>query len=169
MIAPSMTTTLEKRKQFVEIAQSLAREREGFFAIKGPGVGDRDTIDFMAELRRRAFSTFGTDHTERKICGANNLCIDFYFPEDATIVEIALGLRNPSSEFERDILKALMATEAGYDVGRLVFISKPGALKRLGQPGARAIALWAEKKHGSKVVVHELENPKGPQDSSEQQ
>ena len=138
------------------IAQGLVRERPYFFDIKGPGAGDHDTALFMKELRQRAKDTFKVDHSEKKICGQNNLCVDFYFLDEATMVEVALGLRNPLSEYERDILKAIMATESGNVVRHLVFISKPGASKRLSQPSAKCIATWAERNHGIRIHIREL-------------
>lgn len=130
---------MSKADQLFSLAQGVADERLTFFEIKGPSIGDHDTAQFMLELRRQAGQAFGMDHSEKKICGANNLCVDFYFAEEATIVEVALGLRNPTSEYERDVLKAIMAKECGNPVNHLLFISKPGAAKRLSQPGAAAI------------------------------
>ena len=153
-----IVTTIDKVDRLVALAQEVADERPTFFSIKGPSVGDHDTASFMRELRKRATDEFGEDYSERKVCGRNNLCVDFYFEDESTIVEIALGLRNPTSEYERDLLKALMAKEAGYSVNRLLFVSKPGALKRLRQPGATAIASWAERLHGLKVGVIEIAN-----------
>ena len=138
------------------IASDLVRSRPCFFDIKGPGAGDIDTALFMKELRDQAAKVFNIDHSEKKICGDNNLCVDFYFPDEATVVEVALGLRNPLSEYERDILKAIMAKESGNVVTDLVFISKPGANKRLSQPSARCIAAWAERNHGIKIHIREL-------------
>jgi hypothetical protein len=105
---------MDRVDHLAAIAQRLADERPVFFQIKGPSVGDHDTAAFMKELRVRAEAYFGADYSEQKVCGANNLCVDFHFPEEETIVEVALGLRNPTSEYERDVLKALMAKEAGY-------------------------------------------------------
>ena len=147
---------MDRVERLAALAQQLADERPIFFEIKGPSVGDHDTAAFMKELRARAQTELGADYSERKVCGANNLCVDFYFPDEETIVEVALGLRNPTSEYERDILKALMAKEAGHAVTRLLFLSKPGALKRLKQPGATAIAAWAERLHGLRVETREL-------------
>jgi len=138
------------------IAKTVARGHAEFFTIQGPGKGDRSTNAFMAEVRRQAAAAFGRDYSEASISGANKLAVDFYFPHEETIVEIALSLRNPTSEFERDILKALMATESGNPVRSLIFISKPGAAKRLNQPGAQAIISWANSKHGLAVSVREL-------------
>jgi hypothetical protein len=150
---------MTKADYLFSLAQSLAGERPSFFDIKGPGAGDHDTAAFMKELRSRAATNFGTDDSEKKICGENNLCVDFYFRDEETIVEVALGLRNPASEFERDVLKAIMAKQAGNPVTRLMFISKPGALKRLSQPGLAAIRAWADREQGIKIDVREITQP----------
>jgi hypothetical protein len=49
-----------------------------------------------------------------------------------------------------------MAKDTGAAVNRLVFVSKPGAIKRLNQPGAKAIAAWAERHHGLAIELREL-------------
>ncbi len=147
---------MNKTDQLLALAQALSDARPSFFEIKGPSIGDRDTATFMKDLQIRAANAFGDDHSEKEICGKNKLRVDFYFSDEETIVEVALGLRNPLSEYERDILKAIMANEAGNHVARLVLISKPGALKRLAQPSAAAIRAWAERNHGIKVEIREL-------------
>lgn len=45
---------MKKVNAILQIAQSLADERNGFFRIKGPGPGDHDTRGFISELRKRA-------------------------------------------------------------------------------------------------------------------
>ena len=147
---------MRKADELFRVAQALANKRAKFTSVKGPGVGDKHTNSFMEELRDRAAKAFGSDHSEQKICGPNGFRVDFYFPDEQTIVEVALGLRNPLSEYERDIIKALMARRGGHRVSRLVFVSKPGARKRLEQPGAKAIATWAKQKHRLEIVVWEL-------------
>ncbi|MDP9194380.1 MAG: hypothetical protein M3P06_22000 [Acidobacteriota bacterium] len=71
------------------------------------GDGGVQWTSCVAELRR----LFGTDLAEQTICGTNKFCVDYYFRDEATIVEVAMSLRNPTSEFERDILKAIMAQD----------------------------------------------------------
>ncbi len=141
-----------------EIIQATANERPTFFEIKGAGAGDKDSNAFMAEVRRRALNLFGVDYAEKKICGDSAHAVDFYFQEDATIVEIALTLRNPNTEFEKDILKALMAQEENYPVKKLVFISKPGAVKACNRPGRRAMCRWALSNHNLTIEIVEIEN-----------
>ena len=99
---------------------------------------------------------FGPGQAERKICGNNDYSVDFYFEAEGTIVEVALGLPNPHTEFERDVVKAALAKEAGYRVKRLFFISKPGARKKCQQPGRAAVAEWELRRYRIKVEVHEL-------------
>ena len=138
------------------MAQTLVAADSLFFNVKGPGAGNKATNAFMSALRARAREAFGADFAERRICGDSGLCVDYYFPREATIVEIALGLRNPKTEFEKDILKAIMAQEASNQVTRLLFISKPGAIKKCTQPGRRDIIEWARTKHRLAVEVREL-------------
>jgi hypothetical protein len=142
--------------RLLELAQSLADEWGQFFEKKGPGAGDLDTNAFMKELRARARNAFGQDYSEQRICGDSKLAPDFYFPEEETIVEVAMGLRNPYSEFERDILKAILAQVSSHPVRRLVFLSKPGARARISQPGLTAIANWATTAHGIQIEVREF-------------
>jgi hypothetical protein len=147
---------MSRAEQLVKIAQSLVDEWPNFFLKKGAGPGDLDTNAFMIELRSRAATVLGEDFGERRICGDNKLAPDYYFPDETTIVEVAMGLRNPSSEFERDILKAIMGQEAGNPVTRLLFLSKPGALNRCSQPGLRAFTDWARRAHNITVEVREF-------------
>ena len=114
-----------KVETVIEMAQQLAAATDRFFDLKGPGVGDKATGAFMMQLGAGVCAVIGEDCSETRICGDNNLAVDFFFPDEQTIVEVALSLRNPGSEFERDILKALMAQGCEHPVKRLVFVAKP--------------------------------------------
>jgi len=146
-----------KSEHLIRLAQQIADQRPRFFQRKGAGKGDKDTNSFMGELRARARQAFGRDSSEQIISGENTkLAVDFFFPHEGTIVEIALRLRNPQSEFERDILKAVMAKEEGRNVRRLVFLSKPGAAKRHTQPSSQTIMSWLQRNHEIEVSIREL-------------
>ena len=146
-------------RELLTLAQRLASETPGFFDVKGPGRGNHATNMFINSLRRQAEEHFGGDHAEQNICGSSGFCVDYYFPNEATIVEIALGLKKPNTEFEKDVWKAVLAQEAGNAVSRLVFISKPGAIAKCQQPGRAAIIQMLERQHGIAVEVHELAPP----------
>lgn len=110
----------------------------------------------MRELRLHAAIHFGEDVSEQRLCGDNSLAVDFYFKAEATIVEIALGVQKPNSEFEKDVLKAVMAKERGHAVERLVLIARAGGRRKCDQPGRRAIVEWARTRHGVQVDVLDL-------------
>jgi len=143
--------------ELFELAQKIADERPTFFDKKGPGIGDRDTSKFMEELKKRAKDKFGCDLAEQPICGDNNSTVDFYFREEETIVEVALSLRNSLSEFEKDIIKAILALKVGgHPVRKLLFVSKPEAEKRHEEPLSRSIVSWVKKDYGIDVEIKEL-------------
>src|SRR5258708_20824069 len=96
-------------REMVRDCQRLAAGLPTCFDIQGPSVGDKATATFMRELRTRCAAAFDTDFAEQRICGTNGLTVDYYFPDEETVVEVALSLRNPASEFGRDILTALLA------------------------------------------------------------
>lgn len=153
----SYTVFAMKATQVIlRLADELARSRSGFFTAKCPGAGDRDTNEYMRDLRKAALEQLGQDFSERRICGENKLAVDFYVPDERTVIEVALSLRNPQSEFERDVLKALMAKEEAFEVERLIFVCKPGGSKRLSAPAGRRIIEWVRKRHQLDIDIHDL-------------
>ena len=146
----------DRPAKLLTLAREIASASANFQAALGPGLGDRTTEKFMRQLRERALKAFGVDYSERKICGETSLSVDFYFPDEDTIIEVALGLPNSATEFEKDVLKAIMAQETGQAVIRLVFISRAGAVKKCSQPGRSAVKAWAKSKHGLAIEVHDL-------------
>jgi hypothetical protein len=150
--------TQTKAEILRDIIQSVANEHPLFFNVKGAGAGDKDTNAFMRGVRRRALTAFGADFSEKRICGDSAHAVDFYFEDDATIVEIALRLENPASEFEKDILKALLAQDENYPVTRLIFICKPGGLAVCNSPGRTAFRQWALQNHQLKIDIYEIDN-----------
>ena len=138
---------MSETKGLLKLARDIASNSAEFQAVRGPGIGDKATGAFMKELRQRSRLAFGEDHSEKRLCGDNALAVDFYFPAEGAIVEVALGLPNPTTELEKDILKAIMAQEQGQRVKTLFFISRAGAIKKCSQPGRSAMVRWAHANH----------------------
>src|SRR5258708_468007 len=134
-------------REIVRDCQRLAAGLPTFFDIQGPSVGDKATATFMRELPTRCAAAFDTDFAQQRICGPNGLTVGYYFPDEGTVGEAALSLRNPASEFERDILKAIMARDAGQRVRRLVFITKPAAQNGGASRARGSIIAWAKRAH----------------------
>lgn len=149
-----------KTRKLLEMIQVLADETAEFFVRKGQGKGNISTNIFVRELNHRAKVAFGQDYSEQKICGDTNHAVDYYFEDEATIVEVALSLWTPNSEFEKDILKALMAQES-YPVQRLVLIGKKGSVMKCSMPSRKSIINWAERTHNLKIDVYDIENSYG--------
>lgn len=142
------------------LAQGLAEQTPSFFDVKGPGAGDRAALEFMETLRKIAGEMFGPScKHEHKVCAGAGFALDFYFTDEATAVEIALSLDKPVSEYERDIFKCLLAKDEGHAVTRLLFITKPGSLKRNNAPGPRAIASWVKEKFDLEIQILEMHPP----------
>lgn len=153
--APSIT----KAEHMLLLAQAIADETPNFFVAMGEGAGNLRSNAFMSELQDRAKSTFGHNYSEAKLCGDNKLAVDFYFPEEETVVEVAGMLSAPNSEYEKDIFKCLLAQEKGATIHRLVFIAKPGAAKVQNQPGRLAIAQFVLNHFNIQIIVEELVDP----------
>jgi len=152
---PSIT----KAERLLLIAQGIAEETPNFFVAIGQGPGNLRSNAFMAELRSRAKSTFGCDYGEAELCGDNKLAVDFYFPEEETVVEVAGMLSAPNSEYEKDIFKCLLAQEKGATIHKLVFLAKPGAAKVQNQPGRLAISRFVLSHFNIQITVEELVDP----------
>ena len=147
---------MTKVQQIVKIAQKIADETPNFHKVKGPGKGDKANHVFMAELRKRVESQLGIDYSEKQISGEIKSAVDFFLPDEKTIVEIALTLKVPLSEFHKDIFKALLAKDEGVDIEKLVFISKPGAKKRHNEPASKTIMKWLNNNYSIEVEIFEL-------------
>jgi hypothetical protein len=146
----------------LDLAQKLSEKYQDHFVIKGPGIGDRETNRFINGLRVEVHAKFDDEDKKQAVYSEfrlfntmNSIRVDYWFPDEGTILEIAFGLRNPLSEFERDVLKAVTARDAGLPVSKLVLLSKPGALKRLGAPWYQHVIRWAKKK-GVSMYIFEL-------------
>jgi len=149
----------EKASRLILLVQKHAEVTPGFFKTKGPGIGDKAAIEFMNRLNASAKEMFGEDYSQQRICGDNKFAPDFYIPDEQTIVEIAFGLDKPMNEYERDILKCLLAQDCGYEVRKLILVCKPGGETRLSAPGPTAIREWVGRNHNLEIEVLELLAP----------
>ena len=138
-----------------EVASSFG---ESFLKRLGPGkdAGNGVTNQFMSKVNAEVASRVGHDLADRRICGETNFSVDFYVPEQATVIEVELSARNPHTNLERDLFKTFLANQAGNIVRKLVLVGKPGTLKRLALPDLRAIAAWSKEKQDVQLEVIEI-------------
>lgn len=147
---------MTKTDTIIDLASKIASEIEDFQMVRGAGAGNFATNNFMKTLRSHAIEIFSIDYSEKRVSGKNSFAVDFYIPEEKSIIEIALGLPNTASEFEKDILKAIMAKEQNAKIEKLIFISRAGAKKKCSQPGRTAIREWAKNVHNLDIEIFEL-------------
>jgi len=160
----STVRDLAKWQTLCLLAQELAEHTPEFFEKKGPGKGDHATAAFVRSLRQLALETFGSDFSEKAVCSTAGFRFDFYFKDEAVAVELAFGLHNPISEFERDVFKGLLAIEDGCVLKKLILMGKPGAIARLSAPAPIAIRALAAKRFELAVEILELQKPKRTED-----
>ena len=140
-------------EKLIGIARTLISDWPRFYPMLEPEAARYGIRAFKAELRSRAFAEFCVDYSEKPICGGN-LALDYLIGN--TVVEIAMDLRDENSEFERDILRALIAESELNTISHLLFLAKTGARARCNTPGRKALADWVEREYGVRVEVREM-------------
>ena len=142
-----------------ELARSLAAQTPGFDERRGPGLdaGDGMTQGFLKVLDAKVKECWPVAVERQKPVGKGvGYTFDYYIESEQAAVEIALSLRNPLSEFEKDVFKAILAKKNGLPLRSLILIGKKGAAKRLGAPGPSAIIAWAARDQGVTIEVKDL-------------
>lgn len=127
---------------------------------QGPGGGNLNTNHFMAVLRSRVLQAIGEGFDEQMICGPDNqMRVDFYIPKESTVIEIALNLDNPNSEYERDLFKVILAKKTGHSITTLILVGCHGAINRQNSPSSQAMRSLLHEDYQISVVIQELNSP----------
>jgi len=146
--------------KLVQNAQRLAADFPNFLVNKGPGKAGGDGFTQAYQQKLHAWvqaNAAAAIEIEKKFRPDLNYAFDYYIPAEQTVVEIALSIQNPNSEFEKDILKCLLAHKAGLRIQNLVFIGKRGmAAKKLSAAGPMAIRNYVKGVAGITVWVEEV-------------
>jgi|GEM_PF-982592 len=144
------------------MGRALAESIPDFAETKGPGreKGNGATSRFLEALQQMAKEEFG-ERCQLELPGVPGVksASDFYFPEDKTLVELALSLHNPASEFHKDVLKAVLARHHKLAVEKLVFLAKRDAEAKHQAPLSCAIVKWARETQGIEVIVRDILPP----------
>jgi hypothetical protein len=145
--------------EIFELAKKIAHRTPGFQHRRGPGktAGNGVTSRFLSALNQEVAKQFaGVCRLQEPVAPGVKYSFDFFIPCENTSVEIALSLRNVVTEFEKDIFKAILATESGKRVKKLTLIGKGGSVKRQNEPGPNAIKSWVRHHYGIEIDVREL-------------
>lgn len=147
---------MTKTQTIYNLAQKVADELPDMFRKKGPGKGNHFTNRYMSRLNEAVAAVLGKTYIEQKICDPTNQCVDFYVPEESTIIEVELSLYNVHTNLDRDIFKALIAKDTGHSVSTLLLIGKEPAKERHTQPASRALIDFVKRHHDLNVVIEDI-------------
>jgi len=147
---------MTKTQIIYELAQQTANEIPDMFRKKGAGEGNRFTNQYMARLNKAVTSMIGGSYIEQRICHPTDQSVDFFIPEESTIIEVELSLYNVHTNLDRDIFKALIARDAGYAISTLLLIGKEPAKERHNQPSSRALIDFVKRHHELKVIIEDI-------------
>jgi hypothetical protein len=138
------------------LALILANKTPDFYKVKGAGIGDRASNEFMKNLRQLAKSHFGSDFSEMRVCKDTKHAFDFYIPRRRQCYRSCSELAQSCIGIRKDIFKCLLAKEDGLVINSLLFISKPGAMTRHDAPGSKRIRELVWRCFGVWVDILEL-------------
>lgn len=150
---------MTKTQTICDLAQQVADELPDMFRKKGPGEGNHFTNLYMSRLNKAVAALLGKSCIEQKICDPTDLCVDFYVPEEATIIEVELSLYNVHTNLDRDIFKGLLAKDAGHSVSTLLLIGKEPAKERHTQPASRVLIDFVKRHHDLNVIIEDIKKP----------
>ncbi len=149
---------MSRLDRLIRIADTIATEVPEFQTAKAAG-RQAVTKCFMKRLRKAVQSdpTLQCRSEEPVLRGSPpmaRLCFDFYIPPEQTAVEFALGAG--VREFEKDLLKAILAKDDGKPIHRLVLAVRRGKMPKMTVAARRAMVAYVGKRLGLQVHFREL-------------
>jgi hypothetical protein len=147
---------MTKTQRILLLAQEVADSLPDMFLKRGPGKGNNFTNQYMASLNQKVRAVIGNDYVEQCISGTTRQCVDFFVPDEKTIVEVELSLYNTHNNLDRDIFKALLAIDSGYQIDTLLLVGKEPAKQRHTQPASIALIKWVKTHHALNVVIEDI-------------
>jgi hypothetical protein len=134
-----------------------------FDAKLGAGRGDKATAEFLTAVNAAVSCKFAPDVvvSEKPLYVKSNSKFDFYIPGEQTVIEVALSLRSPTTEFEKDILKVLIFNQKHSieeRIKKLIFIGKIGAVEKCKQGLRLDMIAWAKEIHCLEIEVKDIQH-----------
>ncbi len=138
---------MTKTRTILRLAQEVADSLPDMFRKKGPGERNKFTNRYMAALNQKVTEALGKQYVEQPISGNTRQCVDFFVPDEKTIVEVELSLYNVHTNLDRDIFKALLEIDSGHQIHTLLLVGKEPAKQRHTQPASMALIKWVRTHH----------------------
>ncbi len=154
----------EVTKGLIDLCNKTATETAQFTEKLGPGKGDHATTTFLKKLTEKIRENqylYSKITPEYYIYPNSNSRFDFYIECESTVVEIALSLKNPTTEFEKDVLKVLISNQKNVNltpIKNLLFLGKSGAKAKCEEPFRKAAICWAKNAHELNIFVEDIDH-----------
>jgi hypothetical protein len=153
-------STMQQAKRIFQWAQEVTWAYD-FFDARKQGSGSAYTKEVIDALDYLVMEELGVGIVNQFLCKESRQMVDFWLPDEHAIVELELNLASAAPLLEKEVVKALLAKDAGQDVRQLILIGDPGSLHRHQSSTAKAVIKWAERQHQLRVEIWELlESPK---------
>jgi len=147
--------TFSNVEALLKLIHEVVPNHPTFFQTIGAGQGNKDSNAFVKAVQSQVAAFFGENCKIEQKVGDSGMAVDYYFPDDKTIVEVARLVKNPNSEFHKDILKAMLA-KSYFEVEHLIFFGGPGSKAACERPARRAIIDWVEAEHDIHIKVYDI-------------
>ncbi len=151
---------MSRAERIFQLAQEVADTYDVFHA-KRAGAGDHYTKEVVDHLKFLVLEEFGPGVANQFLSKESRQSVDFWLPEEHTILEVEFSMFSSSPLLEKEAFKALLAKDAGKDVRELILVGDPGSGKRHQAPTPRAVINWVERHHQIRVQVWELKEKAG--------
>lgn len=127
-----------------------------FFGARKQGSGTAYTKEVIDALDYLVMEEMGAGIVNQFLCKESRQMVDFWLPDEHAIVELELNLAGATPLLEKEVVKALLAKDAGQDVRHLILIGDPGSVQRHQSSTAKAVMHWVERQHQIRVEIWEL-------------
>lgn len=132
------------------------------FKLRRAGAGTLFVNEVMNHLKLLVAQEFGSDVVNQFLSVTNPQAVDFWLEDEHTIVEMEFNILSSPPVLEKEVLKALLAKDAGKDVRQLVLIGDPGAALLSHAPTPASIIEWVERRHQICVQIWDLNDMSEP-------
>lgn len=149
---------MKKAKRVFQLAQEVADEYH-MYKLRHAGAGPHFVNEVVNHIKSLVIHELG-EHLVNQFLGNKDIGqpVDFWLADEQTIMEIEFDVISAPPVLEKEIFKALLANDAGYEVKNLILIGDPGSTLLAKTPRPKAIIDWVAQHHQIRVQVWELES-----------
>ena len=152
---------MSKAKRIFQLAQEDA-DAYHMFKLRRAGAGTPFVNEVINHLKSLVAQEFGTETVNQFLNKESGQSVDFWLEDEQTIMEMEFSIFSLPPVLEKQVLKALLAKDAGKDVQHLILIGDPDSVLLSQAPTPISIVEWVERRHQIRVQTWELKDKDEP-------